>query len=325
MSTHGTDALQKVFKTLSDPTRLRILALLAREELAVQELMEVLGMAQSRVSRHLGILREAGLLHDRRDGTFVFYRFRKPEEPAWREAWGLVERALRDDPAARRDALGVARVIEARAARSRRFFDEVGPEWDGLRKVWGDDLLRARALGRLVPAGLRVADVGTGTGALAAELAQAGLRVIAVDRSPTMLEAAQRKIEERRLSGIELRAGDASALPLRDAEVDAAFAHMVLQYLARPREALAEMARVVRPGGRVVIADFVRHDREWMRQELGVQWLGFPPEEIERALADVGLEAIRVERQESVARGADLPETFLASASRPESREEPSA
>ncbi len=312
----SSDELQKVFKTLSDPTRVRILGLLAREELAVQELMEVLGMAQSRVSRHLGILREAGLLGDRRDGTFVFYRFAEPEDPTWRDAWGLVARALADDPAARRDALAVARVIDARAARSRSFFDEVGPEWDALRKVWGDELLRARALTRLVPRGLRVADIGTGTGVLALELAQAGLEVVAVDHSPAMLEAARAKVDEQGLHGVELRQGDASQLPLADGEVDAAFAHMVLQYLASPGDALAEMARVVAPGGWVVVIDFVRHDREWMREELGVQWLGFPPDEIRDAFSAAGLGQIEVSVQASAARGADLPETFIASAAR---------
>ena len=312
----SADELQKVFKTLSDPTRVRILALLAQEELAVQELMEVLGMAQSRVSRHLGILREAGLLRDRRDGTYVFYRFREPEEPAWRDAWALVGRSLAEDPAARRDALAVTRVIEARAARSRSFFDAVGPEWDALRKVWGDDMLRARALGRLVPQGLRVADVGTGTGVLALELADAGLDVIAVDHSPAMLAAAREKIEERGGAAVELREGEASALPLEDGEVDAAFAHMVLQYLASPAEALAEMARIVKPGGRVVVIDFVRHDREWMRGELGVQWLGFPPEEIQEHLEAAGLRDIRIDEDAPAARGADLPATFLASATR---------
>ncbi|MCP3983278.1 MAG: metalloregulator ArsR/SmtB family transcription factor [bacterium] len=312
----SSDILQKVFKTLSDPTRVRILALLAREELAVQELMEVLGMAQSRVSRHLGILREAGLLSDRRDGTFVFYRFQEPEVPTWRDAWALVEKALRDDPAARRDGLAVARVLEARAARSRTFFDSVGPEWDALRKVWGDELLRARALTRLVPKGLRVADVGTGTGVFALELAQAGLDVVAIDHSAAMLEAARSKIDEREASSIELRVGDASNLPLDDSEVDAAFAHMVLQYLASPNEAVAEMARVTAPGGCVVVIDFVRHDREWMREELGVQWLGFPQEEIQASLEAAGLEEIQIDLQPAASRGADLPETFIASARR---------
>jgi ArsR family transcriptional regulator len=308
-----TASLQKIFRTLGDPTRLRILALLEREELAVQELMEVLGMAQSRVSRHLAILREARLVRDRRDGTFVLYRFDPPADPTWRDALALARRSVAQDPAARRDAAALSRVLEARSARSRSFFDEVGPEWDAIRKVWGDELLRARALHRLLPSGLRVLDLGTGTGALAHELAAAGCHVIAVDHSPRMLEAAREKLDAAGVSNVELRAGDATALPLASAELDAAFAHMVLQYLASPAEAIAEMARVVKPGGTVVAIDFARHEREWMRAELGVVWMGFAPEQITRWLEAAGLRDVRLEAQAPAARGGDLPATFIAS------------
>jgi ubiquinone/menaquinone biosynthesis C-methylase UbiE/DNA-binding MarR family transcriptional regulator len=313
----GTEALQKVFKTLADPTRMRILFLLERQELAVQELMEVLGMAQSRVSRHLGILRAAGLLRDRRDGTFVLYRFTLPEGGQWREAWKLVSRSLGEDATAERDLAALAGVIEARASQSRSFFDSVGPEWDALRRVWSDDLLRARALARLIRPGLRVADIGTGTGALALELARAGLQVVAIDHSKRMLDAARAKLEADPGLDVELRLGDASSLPLSDGEVDAAFAHMVLQYLASPIEALREMARVVRPGGSVVVVDFVRHDREWMREELGVLRLGFTAEEIVSGFISAGLPEPRIEIQAPASRAADLPETFIASAERP--------
>jgi len=313
----GTEALQKVFKTLADPTRIRILFLLEREELAVQELMQVLGMAQSRVSRHLGILRAAGLLRDRRDGTFVLYRFTPPQTGHWREAWKLVSSSLGADATAERDLAALAGVIEARASQSHSFFDSVGPEWDALRKVWSDDLLRARALARLIAPGLRVADIGTGTGVLALELARAGLRVVAVDHSARMLDAARAKLEGDPRLDIELRLGDASSLPLADREVDAAFAHMVLQYLASPVEALREMARVVAPGGSVVVIDFVRHDREWMREELGVLRLGFTVDEIESGFIAAGLEEPRIEIQAPASRTADLPETFIASAERP--------
>ncbi len=306
-------SLQRVFRTLADPTRVRILHLLEREELAVQELMEVLGMAQSRVSRHLGILREAGLLRDRRDGTFVLYRFVAPANGAWREAWDLAQHALANDRAAERDRAKLARVLDARTRKSRSFFDALGPEWDAVRKVWNDDVLRARALVRLAPRGLRVADIGTGTGVLALELAAAGCQVIAIDTSQAMLDAARAKLAEAGATGVELRAGDAAALPLADAELDAAFTHMVLQYVAAPAAAVAEMARVVKPGGSVVVIDFVQHERAWMREELGVVWMGFAPDEVRSWLASAGLGAIRIEEQPPVAHGADLPATFIAS------------
>jgi len=295
----------------------RILALLEREELAVQELMGVLGMAQSRVSRHLAILREVGLLRDRRDGTSVYYRFPTPADGVWRDAWELAGRAWGDDPACQRDAAALTQVLAERADRTRSWFDSVGPEWDALRKVFNDDALRARAIARLVPPELRVCDVGTGTGILALELARLGVRVIAVDHSQAMLDATAAKLQAAGAHGVELRRGDAADLPLEEASVDAAFAHMVLHYLPSPAEALAEMGRVVKPGGLVVVVDFEEHDREWMREELGVQWLGFPLADVRRWFADAGLGEPRIDMDDSAGRGGDLPTPFIAAARRP--------
>jgi len=312
----ASDDLQKVFKTLADPTRVRILRLLQSEELMVQELMAVLGMAQSRVSRHLAILREAGPLRDRRDGTYVFYRFDAPEDGPWHDAWTLVRSHLEDDPTERRDQAALQRVIEARGQSARSFFDAVGPEWDALRKVFDDDMLRARAIHRLVPPDLCVADIGTGTGVLALELARLGVRVIGVDRSRRMLDAARAKLREAGLSQVELREGDAGELPIEDAEVDAALAHMVLQYLPSPQDALREMARVVRPGGTVIVVDFLRHEQDWMRHELGVQWQGFDPDELRDWLEQARLSDVRIEVGPARGRGRDLPAALLASARR---------
>jgi len=314
----SSEALQKVFKTLSDPTRLRILALLEQEELAVQELMDILGMAQSRVSRHLAILREAGLLRDRRDGTYVFYRFAAPDDGPWREAWELVKRSLAGDSTAIRDAAALGQVMQARTARTRSFFDSVGPEWDAVRKVFNDDALRARAIARLVSPNLLVADIGTGTGILASELARLGLRVVAIDNSSRMLEAARANLEREGIRGVDLREGDVGALPLADGEVDAALAHMVLHYLPSPGEAIREMARVVRAGGSVVVVDFVQHQHEWMRQELGVHWLGFREEEVEGWFEAAGLAAVHREVHQVPSAGRDLPATFIASARTPD-------
>ncbi|MDH3686445.1 MAG: metalloregulator ArsR/SmtB family transcription factor [Myxococcales bacterium] len=308
-----TDGIQKLFKTLADPTRIRILGILAEAELAVHELMEVLGMTQSRVSRHLGILREANLVRDRRDGTFVLYHLEIPAGGSWQTAWDLVRSSLDQDPAAVRDRSALAEVLDARAARTGAFFESVGPEWDALRKVWADDLVRARAVSRLVPKRLRVLDLGTGTGVLALELARLGLSVVGVDESPRMLDAARAKLAAAGVTDVELRLGDASALPFADDELDAAFAHMVLQYLPAPFEALAEMARVTRPGGRVVAVDFASHDREWMREELGVARLGFDADEVASWFNGIGLGSFELERLTPPARGADLPDVWIAS------------
>jgi ubiquinone/menaquinone biosynthesis C-methylase UbiE len=311
------DQLQRVFRTFSDPTRVRILTLLEREELAVQEIMAVLGMAQSRVSRHLAILREAGLVDDRRDGTHVFYRFVPPSEARWRDTWALVVKNLRGDSVIERDAAALARVMESRSERTRRFFDSVGPEWDALRKVFNDDALRARAISRLLDPNLVVADVGTGTGILAIELARLGVRVIAVDHSARMIDAASAKLAAEPDLQIEFRHGEANALPLSDGEVDAAFAHMVLHYLPSPADAIAEMARIVKPGGSVVTVDFVSHQHEWMREELGVSWLGFSAAEVAAWFRAVGLIGFRIEEHAGLASSRDLPATFIASARRP--------
>ncbi|MEE8475238.1 MAG: metalloregulator ArsR/SmtB family transcription factor [Myxococcota bacterium] len=310
----GPDLLQRVFKIFADPTRVRILALLQREELAVQELMGVLGMAQSRVSRHLAILREAGLLEDRRDGTYVFYRFLAPAEGAWRDAWELVTRSLRDSPTTGRDTAALSQVLEERATRTRNFFESVGPEWDALRKVFNDDVLRAQAVGRLIEPDQTVVDIGTGTGVLAMEMARLGLRVIAVDHSSRMLEAAGAKMTPETRDRIELRRGEASRLPLANGEADAAIAHMVLHYLPSPGDALREMKRVVKPGGRVVVVDFVRHDHEWMRQELGVTWLGFSAAETETWFREAGLVDYRRDGCAELSSSRELPEPFIASA-----------
>jgi len=313
------DELQKVFKTFSDPTRIRILRLLEREQLVVQELMEVLGMAQSRVSRHLAILREAGLVVDRRDRTFVSYRMTLPKEPWWREAWKLVRDNLDGDSSAERDTAALARVLAGRGASSRNFFDIVGPEWDALRKVFDDESVRARAITRLVDPAQTVADIGTGTGILAIELARLGVRVIGVDGSPRMLDAARENLAHDRYAEshrVEFRHGDAHALPLEDREVDAAFAHMALQYLANPADALAEMHRIVRPGGSIVVVDFVRHELAWMREELGVQSLGFELEAIQAWLESVQAIDIEIRTHEPSTKGRDLPTTFIAVARR---------
>jgi ArsR family transcriptional regulator len=319
--TTPAESLQKIFKTLSDPTRIRILRLLEQEELIVGELMDILGMAQSRVSRHLAVLRETGLLADRRDGTFVAYRMVLPEDGPWHDAWTLARESLATDPTSDRDDTLLRRALAARkSSNGRNFFDSVGPEWDALRRVFGDDLLRARATMMLVQPGLRVADIGTGTGVLALELAELGLDVIGIDRSEAMLEAARQKwqaLEHGESGSVEFQVADAHDLPLESNSVDAAFAHMVLHSLEEPARAIAEMARIVKPGGRVILVDFMLHDHVWMKQELGLLWLGFATETLTAWLDAAGLEPPRITRHNPDA-ARDLPASFVAVSRKPE-------
>ena len=310
-------SVQRAFKVLADSTRLRLLAALSQGEFAVQELTEALNLPQPRVSRHLGILRDAGVVQDRREGSYVVYRLADSPPERWRECWQIAQAALADDPQANRDRAGLAKVLGDRAARSRNFFDSVGAEWDGLRKILNDDLLRSRAVTRLVEEELCVADIGTGTGVLAQELAALGARVVAVDHSPNMLLAAREKLPRGMRDRIDFREGAAEALPIDDDEVDGAFAHMVLHYLPRPVDALREMARVTRPGGKIVAVDFVAHDREWMREELRVLWLGFDADHLAAMLEEAGLVDVHCESQPPVSSTAELPGTLIASGRAP--------
>lgn len=318
------NSFQRVVKTLGDSTRLRLLALLERHELSVADLVKVLDLPQSTVSRHLAHLKEQGLLTERRDGAFCYSRFTPPNEGTWGDGWLLARGSLRDDPQIAADADALDALLRARTLGSREFFDSLGAEWDRLRAIFQDDLQRARAIGRLVPRGLTIADVGTGTGVLAIEMAQLGMRVIAVDQSEAMLAAADAK--RAALADpdrVELRRGVATDLPLRDGEADAVLAHMVLHYVPSPREAIRELARVVRPGGRVVLVDFTapedrpQQDRDWLQKDLGVIWQGFAVTSIRSWLQEAGLVNVEVELHETSSEDRDLPTTFIASADRP--------
>ncbi|MCB9872245.1 MAG: metalloregulator ArsR/SmtB family transcription factor [Planctomycetes bacterium] len=313
------ETLQRAFKTLTDPTRMRILFLLEREELAVQELVQILATAQSTVSRHLGILRESGLLRDRREGTSIYYRFEEPTGSDWSETWRLARRSLASDPTAQRDLASLGVVLRQREVRSRRWFEQVGPEWDDIRRVFNDEVYRARAITRLVPRQLRVADIGTGTGILARELAMVGVNVVAIDRSERMLEAARANLDDRLAARIDFRLGSVDSLPVEDGELDAAMAHMVLHYVASPGEAVQEMARIVRPGGRVVVVEFAQHEHEWLQRELGVVWQGFTSDAVARWFEDAGLVDLDIDLDATVrpsSNSVELPRTFIASATR---------
>lgn len=276
-----------LFRALADDVRLRILHALLGAELSVAELVEVLGLPQSTVSRHLKPLRDAGLVETRRDGTSIYYR-RGPALEEGDFARGLQAR-LREHPDAARDGATVRRVIEMRRQRSRDFFEKMAGRYGTLMQPGGgwEALAAALAAGF---AGRDVADAGAGEGHLTLLLARFARSVVAVDHSKAML----REVRQRaKLAGVSARVrteeGDLEAMPLAREAVDAVFLSQALHHAAQPAKALAEAARVVRKGGRVIVLDLARHNQEWVREQWADQWLGFEEDELRRWMTDTGL------------------------------------
>ena len=295
------DTLSGVLRVLADDTRLRILALLARSELSVGELARCLAMGQSRVSNHLKILREHGVISERHEGSYTYCRLDirldhgRGDEPGnpddlLASLWPALEPALQDLAQGEADRRRLAGVLTERGD-SRAFFDRIAGDWDLIGSDFSQGTGRLEALGCLVPAERVVADVGCGTGYLARALARHVARVICVDASPAMLAQARENLADLP-ADVEFRQGELESLPLDDGEVDAACAHMVLHHLTDLRPGIAEMARVVRPGGDVVIVDLLPHTEAWMREDMADARLGLEPAELEAACRAIGLQVI---------------------------------
>lgn len=280
------DSLAAVLRVLSDETRLRILALLSRVELSVGEIARCLATGQSRVSNHLKLLREAGLIAERHEGSYTFCRQQTPQGVLG-ELWQALAPSL--DSLADRDA-DQARlaVVLADRSDSRAFFDRIAGDWDVIGSDFQLGTGRLEALTSLVPAGLSVADVGCGTGYMASALAGRVARVICVDSSPAMLERARENLAGSR-ADIDFRLGAIEDLPLDDGEVDAACAHMVLHHLVETRRGLAELARVVRPGGQVVCVELLPHTETWMHEAMADTRLGLDPATLDEDCRAAGL------------------------------------
>ena len=277
---------------LADATRSRLLLVLERHELTVGELCQVLQLPQSTVSRHLKLLGDEGWVSARAEGTSRRYRMPADRLDAdARQLWQLVRREVADLAGATQDAERLRSVLAQRSTRSREFFSSAAGEWDRLRA----DLFGRRAdllgLLGLVDEAWTVGDLGCGTGQMAASLAPFVARVIAVDGSPAMLEAAR-----ARLAGtpnVEVREGELESLPIEPGTLDAAVAFLVLHYVAEPADALAQAARALKPGGRLLVVDMMPHDREEYRQAMGHVWQGFEMERLGGWIADAGLTAFR--------------------------------
>ncbi|QWV96218.1 metalloregulator ArsR/SmtB family transcription factor [Geomonas nitrogeniifigens] len=293
----------ELFKALADPCRLRLVALLLKSELTVQELTQIMGMGQSRISRHLKILAEAGVLSVKRQGTWSYYRAGE-QNPFFSAIRPEFERALEQLPERRNDLAAVAQALEARRKRSLEFFDRHAAQWDELSRTLLPVPEYQEGLLALVPEVPVLLEIGVGTGTLMAELARKAKQVIGVDHSPAMLVEARRRLVQDGVPGAELRLGEMTHLPIANGGVGCVIANMVLHHAPDPQAVLAEMARVLQPQGIVVLADLARHEREWAREQLADQWLGFEEEELKAWLAGAGLSEIAVQRV-AAANGAE--------------------
>ena len=306
----------EIFRSLGDPTRLRILALLRAMELSVGEIAQVLGQSQPRVSRHVKILIDAGLAERRKEGSWVFLSLGDAAHVrplfALLDTWGTSE-----DPWALADSARLAAVRADRVAAAERYFAGHAEDWDALRSLHIAEceveaaIARAlddRAVGRLV-------DIGTGTGRMIELFGPGADQALGIDRSPEMLRLARAKLAQAGLAAAELRQGDMYALPLPSGSADTVILHQVLHYAQQPAAAVAEAARLIGPGGRLLIVDFAPHEREELRSRAAHARLGFADDAMLRWLADAGLAGRVVEHLE----GGALTVTIWAG-ERPEAR-----
>jgi ubiquinone/menaquinone biosynthesis C-methylase UbiE len=278
-------SILKILRVAADPNRLRILLLLTQEELSVAELQEILSMGQSTISTHLAQLKQAELVEDRRAGKNSLYRLHT--EGSDSVIIDLLAKARYEIPEAESDLLAMRRVVRKRQDRMRSFFDSVagrlgkdyvpGRSWKGV----------AEALLRLMPP-MTIADLGAGEGAFALLLAQQAEKVIAVDNSPKMIEVGRELAARHGAKHIEYRLGDMEELPIDNAAVDIAFFSQSLHHALHPQHAIEEAFRILRPGGRVVVLDLIKHRFEEARELYADEWLGFGEAELEAMLNHAG-------------------------------------
>jgi len=306
-------SILKNLRLLADPSRLRILLLVEREELSVAELQEILGMGQSRISTHLAQLKQAGLVEDRRNGKSILYRLKalpRRESKGFDQLLALLREAAHEIPEAEQDSDALRLALQRRQDKTRAYFDELagkfgrhympGRSWKGL----------AETLLALMPPQV-VADLGAGEGTFSQLLARRAKKVIAVDNSEKMVEYGSELARKHGVQNLEYRKGDLEDVPLRDASVDLAFFSQSLHHAQHPERAVAEAWRILKPGGRIVVLDLVRHNYEEARELYADLWLGFTEVEALRFLRQAGFKNIEtsvVHREEE----APHFETLLA-------------
>lgn len=286
-----------LFRLLGDDARLRVLRLLDAERLNVSELTGILGIAQSGVSRHLGLLKDAGLVVEDREGGYSYYRI----APAVREGqngfgpvWPLLQAQF--EGAARTDVgrADSARLAETRRLRRENFDAHSGPDTNERQLVPGRSWAAwARALGHLLPP-LRVADLGCGEGYLTIEAARWASKVYAIDRSKTVLERGRELALRRKVTNVVWKKGELGKLPLDDESVDVALLSQALHHAEDPGAALREAVRILAPGGRVLVLDLRDHEEAWVHERLGDRWSGFADDKLRSLLAEAGVTDIKL-------------------------------
>ncbi|MCH7885379.1 MAG: metalloregulator ArsR/SmtB family transcription factor [Planctomycetes bacterium] len=325
----STTKPETVFKALADATRHRVLALLSRHELSVTELVEILRQPQSTVSRHLRVLRDAGLILDRRDGNTVLYSvasYRSDVDAPGGVNGSLTGRALAwvaEEPLIPPMAARLEEVMGRRREMSHRFFHRVGHHWDALREESFGTHFHLEAFLALLPPEWVVADIGTGTGYLLPTLARHFDRVIGVEPVERMLEAARRRTEYYGLNNVSLECGDLGQLPINETAVDLAIALLVLHHVPTPDEALKELFRVLRHDGCVLIVEQTAHQSESFRERMQDRWWGFEPPRLCSLLESVGFSRVRSRPLLHVDRAADAPELFVVTGRKTSKKEQP--
>jgi len=285
-------SILKNLRLLADPSRLRILLLVEREELSVAELQEILGMGQSRISTHLSQLKNAGLVEDRRNGKSILYRLKpSAQSNGFSEMLVVLRQAAAEIPEAEQDTEALRLALRRRQDKMRAYFDELagkfgrnyvpGRSWQGL----------AETLLTLLPP-MVIADLGAGEGTFSQLLARRAKKVIAVDNSEKMVEYGRELARKYGVKNLEYRKGDLEAVPIRDATVDLAFFSQALHHAQHPARAVAEASRILRPGGRIVVLDLLRHSYEEARELYADLWLGFTEVEVTRFLRQAGFKNI---------------------------------
>ncbi len=278
-----------LFKVLADSTRLRLLRILRQGDFTVQDLMQILNMGQSRISRHLKILSEAGLLRVEKQGTWHYYRL-SPGEGLFNDIWPFVETRLVEHVGQEPDAAGVLQVMAERRRRSQEFFNHHARDWDTMHVELLSLPDYRGGLIDLLPEGGLLVEIGAGTGTLLPLLAGKAARTVGLDHSPSMVALARETITQNQIADqVEIRLAEMNHLPFADGEVSTVVMNQVLHHAERPVEVLKEICRVLEHQGVLVLADLVRHQHDWVRQRLADQWLGFTRDELQSWLAETGL------------------------------------